>query len=116
MTESASASPCPVCNETVALDERGGIRWHQYADAPPGSYHLLGCAGSCRSAKSGILPADTADTAPRYTWIVCDGDDEPRVLLGYRWSSRKDALETAEHWLHHTSRSRPLKSSVEAGQ
>jgi hypothetical protein len=104
MTEPDSASPCPVCNDTVALDDRGGVRWHQHADTPQGSYHLVGCAGSNRTAESGILPTGTGDAAPRYSWIVRDsgdGDDRPWILLGYRWTSRKDAIGTAEHWLHH---------------
>jgi hypothetical protein len=32
---------------------------------------------------------------------VRNSDDEPWMLLTYRWTSRKDALETAEHWTHH---------------
>lgn len=49
------------------------------------------------------LPPDapTPDSEPRYSWIVRDGDDEPWILLGYRWTDRKAALETASHWLHH---------------
>lgn len=38
---------------------------------------------------------------PRYSWVVRNSDDEPWMLLTYRWTSRKDALETAEHWTHH---------------
>lgn len=46
------------------------------------------------------LPPDapTPDGEPRYSWIVRDGDDEPWILLGYRWTDRKAALETAGHW------------------
>ena len=107
MTEPDSDSPCPACNETVALDGRGGIRWHQRADTPQGSYHLVGCAGSDQSAQSGILAAGTGEAAPRYTWIVRDsddGDDRPWILLGHRWTSRKEALGDVGHWLHHHER------------
>ena len=96
-----SANRCPVCDELVALDDRGGLRWHQHADTPPNSYHLIGCAGSDRATESGILLADTDSATPRYTWIVRDGDDGPWILLGYRWTSRKDALQNTGHWLHH---------------
>lgn len=37
----------------------------------------------------------------RYSWVVRDGDEQPWTLLTYRWTSRKDALDTAEHWEHH---------------
>lgn len=40
-------------------------------------------------------------TEPRYSWVVRNGDDEPWILLTYRWTSREDALECAEHWTHH---------------
>lgn len=38
---------------------------------------------------------------PRYSWVVRNSDDEPWVLLTYRWISRKDTLECTEHWFHH---------------
>jgi hypothetical protein len=38
---------------------------------------------------------------PRYSWIVRDSDDDPWILLDYRWTNRKHALEDERHWLHH---------------
>ena len=92
---------CPACAGLVALDDQGRIRWHQHADTPEGAYHLLGCAGADQATTTGVLAVKAADEAPRYTWIVRDGGDDPWILLGYRWTSRKDALGTADHWLHH---------------
>lgn len=45
--------------------------------------------------------APTPDAEPRYSWIVRDNDEQPWTLLGYRWTSRRGALDTAGHWLHH---------------
>ena len=62
--------------------------------APGTGYH--------RPAGDPIPPdAPTPDGEPRYSWIVRDNDDEPWVLLGYRWTSRKDAIDTVGHWRHH---------------
>lgn len=40
-------------------------------------------------------------TEPRYSWVVRNRDDEPWVLLNYRWTNREHALQDAGHWLHH---------------
>ena len=41
------------------------------------------------------------EAAKHYSWIVRNRDDEPWTLLTYRWTSLKDALETAGHWSRH---------------
>lgn len=40
-------------------------------------------------------------SSQRYSWVVRNGDDEHWLLLPYRWVSRADALDTAEHWARH---------------
>ena len=45
--------------------------------------------------------ADTGGSEPRYSWIVRDSDEQPWTLLGYRWTSRRDAIDGEEHWFGH---------------
>lgn len=50
---------------------------------------------------------------PRYSWIVRDGDDEPWILLSYRWTDRTAAVEHAEHWLRCSRHSYAQVKTVE---
>jgi hypothetical protein len=37
----------------------------------------------------------------KYGWIVRKSDDDPWVLLTYRWHDKASALDTLEHWQKH---------------
>ena len=66
--------------------------------------------GYHRLAGEPLPPGPIAgDDAPRYSWVVRDSDDEPWILLGYRWTDRAAALDTEEHWLHHHAQARTVE-------
>lgn len=52
-------------------------------------------------------------TEVRYSWIFRTSDRASWTLMLYRWTSRKDAINHAGHWLGHYPEVKPVEVTTE---
>lgn len=52
-------------------------------------------------------------TETRYSWIFRNADNSSWTLMLYRWISKRDTLDTTDHWLHHYKQAKPVEVVTE---